>query len=78
MALNLSYNKSKLYKTLDYWSRDMFNFNFLEKGMGLVSLPHFVHDFSKKWFSWYIQLTDQILLSDSFTSWGNMCITIVY
>ena len=26
---NLSYNKSKLYKTLNYWSRGMLNFNFI-------------------------------------------------
>ena len=28
----------------------MFNFNFSEKGLGLVSPPHFVHDFSRKIF----------------------------
>ena len=37
IALNLSHNKSKLYKTLKYWSRDMLNFNFSEIGLGLVS-----------------------------------------
>ena len=42
------FNKNKLYKLSDYWSRDMANFNFSEKGMGLVSPPHFVYDFSKK------------------------------
>ena len=26
----------------------MLNFNFSEKGLGLVSPPHFVHDFSRK------------------------------
>ena len=37
IALNLAYNKNKLYKTRDYWSRDnMLNFNFSEKGLGLV------------------------------------------
>ena len=41
---------SKLYKTLDYSSRDVLNFNFSEKGLGLVSTPHFVYDFSKKMF----------------------------
>ena len=35
-------------KTLDYWSRDMFSFNFPEKGLGLASQPHFMHDFFKK------------------------------
>ena len=27
---------------LDYWSRDMLNFNFSEKGLELVSPPNFV------------------------------------
>ena len=48
--LNLAYNKNKPYKTLDYWSRDMLSFNFLEKNLGLVSPPHFVYDFSIKMF----------------------------
>ena len=42
----------------------MLNFNFPEKGLGLVSPPHFVNDFSRKSFSCYIPLTDQISLSD--------------
>ena len=50
MAHNLQCNKIKLYKTLNYWSRDMLNFNFPEKGLGLVSPPHFVYDFSRKMF----------------------------
>ena len=29
IALSLEYNKNKLYKTLNYWSRDMLNFNFV-------------------------------------------------
>ena len=28
IALNLAYNKNKLYKTQDYWIRDMLDFNF--------------------------------------------------
>ena len=50
IALNLPHKKSKLYKTLYYWRRDMLNFIFLEKGLGLVSSPHFVSDFSIKMF----------------------------
>ena len=50
IALNLEYNKNKLYKTLDYLSSDKLNFDFLEKGLGLVSPPHSVHDFSRKMF----------------------------
>ena len=28
----------------------MLNFDFLEKDLGLVSLPHFAYDFSRKMF----------------------------
>ena len=81
MALNLSYNKSKLYKTLDYWCRDMLNFKFSEKCLGLVSPPHSVYDFSRKMFlmfhsiSWpnfivWLPLLLEIL--------DNMCIAIVF
>ena len=47
MVLNLACNKNGLYKTLYYWSRDVLSFDVLEKGMGIVSLPHFVCDFSR-------------------------------
>ena len=50
IALNLAYNENNLYRTLDYRSRDMFNFHFSEKGLGIVSPPHFAHDFSRKMF----------------------------
>ena len=39
-ALNLAYNKIKLYRTLDHWSRDMLNFDFLEKSLGIGSPAH--------------------------------------
>ena len=43
----------------------MVNFDFLEKDLGIVSLPHFVYAFSRKmFFSCFILLTDQILLPD--------------
>ena len=80
IALNLAYNKNNLYKTLDYWSRDMLNFNFSEKGLGLFSPPHFVHDFSKKMFPrlysihWPNFIVRLLLLLEIL---GNMCITIV-
>ena len=61
IALNLAYNKNNLHKALDYWFRDIFDFDFLEKGLGIVSPPHFVKE---KYFSCYILLTDQISLSD--------------
>ena len=40
----------------------MLNFEFLKKGLGRVSTPHFVYNVSKKMF--YVLLTDQISLSD--------------
>ena len=68
MALNLACNKNKLYKTLDYRSRNMLNFNFLGKGLGIVSPPRFVYDFSKKkCFSCFLLLNDQYCLI-AFTS----------
>ena len=42
----------------------MLNFDFLEKGMGIVCPPHFVYDFSRKMFIMYNLLTEQILSSD--------------
>ena len=50
IALNLAYNKNKLYETLDYSTRDMHPFNFLEENQGLVYPPDFVYDFSRKMF----------------------------
>ena len=43
--LPLDNDKNKLYTILDNWSKDMLNFDFLEMGLGIVSLPHFVYDF---------------------------------
>ena len=43
----------------------MLNFDFLEKGLGIVSAPHFVYVFLRKMFLMlHSLLTDQILLSD--------------
>ena len=50
IALKLTYNSKKLFKTLHYWSRDMLNFDILDKGLGIVSTGHFVYDFSTKMF----------------------------
>ena len=35
-------------KTLDHWSRDMLNFDVLEKSLAIVFPPHFVYEFSRK------------------------------
>ena len=58
----------------------MLNFNFSEKGLGLVSSPHFVYDFSKMTF-----LMLYSIYWPNFNVWlplfldilVNMCITIV-
>ena len=42
----------------------MLNFDFPEKGLGLVSPTRFLYDFSRKMFFSYILLTDQVSLSD--------------
>ena len=38
------------YKTVDYWSRDIQNFDFLENDLGIDSPSHFVYDLSLKMF----------------------------
>ena len=47
----------------------MLNFNFSEKGLGLVSRTNIVYDFPEKNFSCYILLTDQISLFDCLYFW---------
>ena len=80
IVLNLAYNINKLFKTLDCWSHDMLSFDFLEKGLRIVSPPLFVYDFSRKMFlvlcfiNWsnfiaWLPLLLEILI--------NMCIAIV-
>ena len=61
----------------------MLNFNFLEKGLRLVSSSHFVYDFSRRMFR--ILYSIKIIIIN-FIVWllllleimENMCITIVY
>ena len=53
-----SCRKNHLIKTLHYWSRNMLNFDILDKGQGIVSTTHFVYDFSS-----YILLTNQMSFS---------------
>ena len=54
----------------------MLNFNFLKKGLGIVSPPHFVYDFQEKCFSSFILLTDQISLPDClyFLRYWSICV----
>ena len=54
----------------------MLNFDFLEQGLGIVSPPYFVYDFSRKTFL----MLYSIIISVRFTLLrailGNMCIAI--
>ena len=74
------FNKCNLYVTLDYWSGDMSNFNFLEKGLEIVSSLNFGYDLSRKMslilcsISWPNFINWLSLLREIF---GNMCIEIV-
>ena len=76
---NLPYNNSKLYKNFDYWSRDMPNFNFSEKGLGLVSPPHFVNDFPRKMFLMLQSINRPKFIAYIWRYWAicvlHMCIT---
>ena len=80
ISFNLVYNKNKLYETLNNWSRDMLNFDFSYKDLGLVSPSYFVYDFSRK-----MSLVFHSINRPNFIIWlpsllkrfGNMCITIV-
>ena len=77
----LGNNKNKLYKTLEYWSRDMLNFDFRENCLGIVFPLYFVYDFSRKLFLIFhsIKWPNFIIwLSLSLEILGNMCIAIVY
>ena len=49
-SLQLSIKSQKLYRNLDYWFRDTLNFDFLEKGLAMVSPPHFVYDVPREMF----------------------------
>ena len=41
------------------------NSEFLEKGLGMISLPYFPYDFSRKMFLMLYSITDQISQFDS-------------
>ena len=79
IAPKLAYNRNKLLKTLLYWSRDMLNFDFLDKDLGIVSPAYFVCDFSTTVFlmlyciNWPNSIAWLPLLLEIL---GNMCIAI--
>ena len=80
IALKLAYNKSKLFKTLHYWSRDMLKFEFLDKCLGTVSFTHFAYDISIKIFLilYFISWPNVIIPLPLFVEiLGNICIAIV-
>ena len=80
IARNLACNKNELHKTLDHWSRDMLNVDFVEKGLGIFSTPHFVLNFSRKmWLMLYsINWPNfNVSLPSVFGILGNVCIAIV-
>ena len=58
----------------------MVDFDFLEKGLGIVSRPNFVYDFSRKMFLmlYSINLPSFIALLPYYflRYWSNMCIPI--
>ena len=80
IALIFACNRSKLFKILHYCSRDMLNFDFLDKGLRIVSPAHFVYDFSTKMFLMLYSMN-----YPNFIAWlpllleilSNMCIAIV-
>ena len=80
IVLKLTYNRNKLFKTLQYWSRDVINFGFLDNGLGIVSLSHFGYDFSTKMFLMLYSIN-----WPNFNAWlplfleilGNICIANV-
>ena len=49
IALNLTYTKNKLYKILDYWSRNKLSFDLFRKGSGNGFYTTF-YEFFKKTF----------------------------
>ena len=79
-TVKLACNESNLYKILEYWFRDMINFECSEKGLRLVSPPHFVYDFSRKIFlMFYVTNWPNFIvwLTILFKIIRNMCIVIV-
>ena len=68
IGLYLTYNK-KTAQNFRLLIQRYDQFNFLVKGLEIVSPPHILRMiFQGKFFSFYILLTDQVWLSD-FTSW---------
>ena len=77
----ISIQQKQMFKTFQYWSRDMLKFEFLDKGLGINSPAHFLYDFSTEIFlmlysiNWPKLIICLPLLLEIL---GNMCIVIVY
>ena len=54
IVLHWAYNKNKPYKTLDDWSWDMHDLEFLERCLRIVSPPYLMHDSFKKIISYVV------------------------
>ena len=70
-----------MYNTLDYWPRDLLNFDFIDTDVGKVSSPHFVHNFWRKMFVMLYSINWPnfiVWLPLLFEILGNMCIATVY
>ena len=54
----------KFGNLIEFWSREMLIFDFLQKNSSIVSPPHFAYDFSSKMFlmSYYINQINFIVL----------------
>ena len=50
IALSLGIPQQDIYKSLDCWSRNTLNFDFLENGLRLDSPPNSLYDFLRKMF----------------------------
>ena len=60
----LGKQKNKIYKTLEYWFRDMLNFYFVGKDLWIFLYHTLCILFQEKCFSCYTLLTDQMLSPD--------------
>ena len=70
IALNLAYSENKYYKTLHYWLKDILNFAFSEKGLGIGFPSDLVYDFSRKMFLILFSINwPNFLVRVSFISW---------
>ena len=73
ISVPLTFSKNKLHKTLDYWSRDILHFDFLEKGLRIVSPPHYAYDFSTKDFLMIRRISIRLISVGRMTHFAGKC-----